>query len=76
MLWIVFFIGLLIGANVGVVIAGMLFSLKESARVTSNISSEEHGCTGVQRSVPEDTQVGTIGKGFPEQKSTLKLHPS
>ena len=76
MLWIVFFIGLLIGANVGIVIAGMLFSSRERAGICSNNSGEEHGYTGVQGNVPAETQVQTIGKGLPEQKSTLNLHPS
>jgi hypothetical protein len=42
MLWIAFLVGLFIGANVGIVVAGMLFSAKNRDPVPSRIANEHH----------------------------------
>ena len=56
--WMVFFfIGLFVGANVGVVSAGMLFQAKNRCKVPNIIEYEAPRNSGTRRAVPANLQI-------------------
>ena len=54
MLWIVFFIGLFIGANAGILVVGLLVSAKKRFDVPGDILYTGNKFAGAVRSIPAD----------------------
>jgi hypothetical protein len=55
--WIAFFIGLFIGANVGIFTAGILFLAKKRRKMQSNIVYEDPHYSGAREAAPAGLQV-------------------